>query len=663
MPLPNPPRTLFGRLIEPRADVHGPEERSRARFLAALLLLLPLVAAVGVSVQVFVDPTLLRASLIQIPAVGFGLVLQRVARTPKWRVALGLTMVIVVISTLGGYFARPESEMVLANLIVPAILATALLTTREAVIVALAMYGCAVVVGLHFLPEFGVGWFAGVLVTMSVLLFLEVLATMHRVRLERDRQRDLADREAVSRRLLEASFGGLAVVSGGVIQEVNRGFATLFGEEPDALIGRPLDAFLPHDAPVGSLDGEGRKEVAARRSDGSFVPVAVVTRADSNPDGSSHVVGVQDLTEREAVRARLHQADRMAAMGQLAAGVAHEINNPLTWIIGNLERVVGEVDDEHRKSVEQAIEGARRVRRIARDLNMFARDRDGPTVGVDVVEVVRSAVNMVRHDLQHNGFLHEDYGEAPSVDGDPTRLGQVCMNLLVNAAQAVADGAGTEVSVRVGTDARGWATFTVEDDGPGIPEALRARVFEPFFSTKADGTGLGLAISRTLVDELRGTLTLEPIAERGVRVHVALPPGTLPLPPREDTGEATRPSSRRARILVVDDEPAICELLQAALGEHHVETATSGELGLERALAETWDVVLCDLMMPAVTGMDLFETLRAQHPGREARVIFLTGGAFTPRARAFLDEIDNPVLQKPFRLAKVRDTVAALIDA
>jgi len=658
---------LLGRLVEPHAEVRAPHERRQARFLATVLLILPLVALAGVIVQVSAQPDLLLPGLEDLPSFLIGFAGYVVARTRRWRAAVPLVMAIVVVDTILAVLAAPGNPIHYVYLVIPVLLGSVFLGRRGMIVTSLLVEGLALGLAVTQIRALGLPDFLAAMVALVVLQSVVILTSLHRFGVEQDRRQDLAARESLARGLLEASFGGLAVVRDGAIRETNRGFADIFGGRADDLVDMPIDRLLPEPVLAGDGAEAGPRELLGRRLDGSFVPVAVVARANDELLQDDQVVAVQDLSDREAQRARTHQADRLASMGRIAAGVAHEINNPLTWIVGNLERILPEVDSDARKLVDQAIDGARRVQQITLDLGTFAREREGPVVGLDLTDVVRSSLNMVRHDIEHVATLEEVYGSAPPVDADPTRIGQVCLNLLLNAAQAVTEGGGTCVRVEVGTTPEGWAFVEVRDDGPGIPEEIQARVFEPFFTTRPEGTGLGLAISRSLIVDLDGEMVLESAPGRGTSIGFRLPAGELPTgpeePPSSERSTKVDGAETSARILVIDDEPAICELLQAALARHEVHVATNGEEGRRLALEEPWDLVLCDLMMPAVNGMEIHAALAATVPGRERCLVFLTGGAFTPKARDFLDAVDNPVLHKPFRLAAVRDLVARLLEA
>jgi CheY-like chemotaxis protein len=261
----------------------------------------------------------------------------------------------------------------------------------------------------------------------------------------------------------------------------------------------------------------------------------------------------------------------------------------------------------------------------------------------------------------------EDLGEVPRVEAADFQLGQVFLNLLVNAAHAVGDGDPTRHTVRVSmrTAPNGWAVVEVADSGSGIPLELRSRIFEPFFTTKplGQGTGLGLSVCHGIVTGLGGRIEVESAPGRGSTFRVLLPPAAATVAPPVP---APRPrlDGARARLLVVDDEQLIGSTIRRLLSAHEVVALTDPREALARLIGgEHFDLVLCDLMMPQLSGMDLHDAVAAARPELARRMVFMTGGAFTDRARQFLEQAGNPQLTKPFAPQDLRDQVRAWLAA
>ena len=400
--------------------------------------------------------------------------------------------------------------------------------------------------------------------------------------------------------------------------------------------------------------------------------------------------------ERSKIQEQLVISDRMASVGTLAAGVAHEINNPLAAIMANLDfaaqnvakltqdvcanragtggtesstGAMGWIETRLRELEEplrDARESADRVRIIVRDLRIFSRSEEDRTGPVDVRRVIESSLRMAWNEIRHRARLIKEYGDVPQVEGNEGRLGQVFLNIIMNAAQAIPEGHAERNEIRIVTKQHddGRVVVEVRDTGAGMPEALIARIFDPFFTTKAigEGTGLGLAICHRIITTLGGELVVESQVGRGSVFRIILPVA-------KDT--ATEPPStpqlvvvgRRGRILVVDDEVMMGNAVRRVLSsEHDVLAVTSGGDALGRvAKGERFDVILCDLMMPDVSGMDLHAEIVRLAPEQSERMVFMTGGAFTSRAREFLDAVRNPRVEKPIDAGGLRALIHGML--
>lgn len=382
----------------------------------------------------------------------------------------------------------------------------------------------------------------------------------------------------------------------------------------------------------------------------------------------------RDVTVEKATSEQLMISDRMASVGTLASGVAHEINNPLASVMANvhlaaldaasLAKSIGSTPelDQLREGLHDAAESAERIRNIVRDLRIFSRSEEEKTGPVDVQRVMESTLRMAYNEIRHRARLVKVYGKVAPVEASESRLGQAFLNLIVNAAQAITEGRTESNEIRISTSTRedGHVVVEIADTGPGMPPEILARVFTPFFTTKAAGvgTGLGLSISRQIVTGFGGSIEVKSEPGKGTLVRVALPPNVSAAATGAPAHAHATPC-RRGRILVVDDDPMIAKVVERTLsGEHYVTTMQGGALALDRVRAgERFDVILCDLMMPEVTGMDFHAHLVQIDRDQAERIIFVTGGAFTPRARGFLNEVSNLRIEKPFDLMQLRALV------
>ncbi|HLV65815.1 MAG TPA: ATP-binding protein [Polyangiaceae bacterium] len=395
-----------------------------------------------------------------------------------------------------------------------------------------------------------------------------------------------------------------------------------------------------------------------------------ITRADL--DGRLlAAVFVRDASEQARAEERLARADRLASLGQLAAGVAHEVNNPLACVLGNLdiatERLtaapdsaenLGERRSEIAEAVANAKEGAERVRRIVRELMAFSKPEVEGREVVNVESVLDSTVKLAWNEIRHRARLLKRYSGVSLVRGDEARIGQVFLNLIMNAAYALEARTNADAEIALATSEEGdRVVVEISDTGAGIADEDLPHVFEPFFTTKAagKGMGLGLAICQSIVLAHGGNIAVESRRGGGSTFRVALPRARAGAAVPAPSVEVERPRTTGARILVVDDEPLLGQTLSFAFrGKHEVIVAVSGREALARlAVDSRYDLVLCDLMMPDVSGQNVFEAVRRDHPELLSRFVFMTGGAFTERAQEFLEQHSGRTIEKPFSMTEI----------
>jgi len=482
---------------------------------------------------------------------------------------------------------------------------------------------------------------------------------------------------------------------GSAFVEVNESCARLFGYTREEMLWRTPNELNLFETPIeqdrlGALfreHGMLRGVESRVRTKSGEVRHVLVFVGLAEYGGTPHIVSMfPDVTERKQMQARLLLSDRMASVGTLAAGVAHEINNPLAYVTANLGYVHEELTRHQEvppapatlKSVcaalSEALHGADRVQTIVGDLKTFSREtretQQDPIRAVDVKKVMESTLNLAAAEIRHRARVVKDYGQVPPVRGNDSRLGQVFLNLLVNAAQAIpADGDADHHEIRLVTRMApsGHVSVEVTDTGAGIAPELMGRIFDPFFTTKpvGVGTGLGLSICHNLISAMGGELHVHSDLGRGTTFQVLLQVASTPL--EEAAPEQPKPvtlGGPRGRVLVIDDEPMLCSAVERILRPHHdvVLTTLAAEALPRLEAGEQFDLILCDLMMPRMTGMDFHAALQRLRPDLTGRVIFLTGGAFTQQAKAFLERVPNRRVEKPFNsralLAVTREVLA-----
>jgi PAS domain S-box-containing protein len=503
---------------------------------------------------------------------------------------------------------------------------------------------------------------------------------------------ELQRSEARFRALIEDFPHAIFVHRDGRFVYVNPSALRYLGHDSaDRMVGQSMLGFV-HQDERAELDQRATSVMAGQQTDSDLHGARVwrLLRADGTHakaelvlirvlfDGAPALLTVaRDVSVELDAKARLLLSDRRVAVGTLSAGVAHEINNPLAYVLSNVGYASEELTRRARdpkvaevlagtldgvlEALRDAREGARRVDAIVKDLQSFSRADDGQRGPVDVRRVVQLAANLAENEVRHRARLIVVHGDVPPVDANEARLSEVFLNLLQNAAHAIPDGADTKNEIRIASTVEGQRVVVrVTDSGTGIPPEILGRVFDPFFTTKPVdvGTGLGLFVSRNIIHALGGELTIESRRDVGTTVTVSLPALTT------TTRAATLgppASSRRGRVMVIDDEPMVGSSLSRNLIKHHdVVALTSAREALDLITAgERFDVIFCDLMMPGMTGMDFYEELSSRFPALLPSIIFFTGGAFTPRASAFLARVPNTQLEKPAEM----ETIRKLLDA
>jgi PAS domain S-box-containing protein len=486
----------------------------------------------------------------------------------------------------------------------------------------------------------------------------------------------------------------------GSIVLVNAHLERIFGYGRDELVGQCVERLIPsryrerHAAhrhgffasPASRAMGAGR-DLNGLRKDGSEVPIEI----GLNPlviHGETFVLGsVVDITQRReqereqrALERRVERAERIASVGTMAAGIAHEVNNPLAAIVGNLafvreELVLAKQDVANHPEVSKRIEdclgalvdageAAERVQRIGETMRWFSHKSSGRTRVIDLRDAVEGVLAFAENTLRHKAKLVRAYGEAPPVEMDESQLSQVLTNLLANAADAIVDGRQAHNEIRIVTraDDVGRAVVEIHDTGRGIAKSDLTRVFDPFYTTKGvgGGMGLGLALCHAFVTSAGGDIDV--VSSPGATMFRVTLPAARPKAVEPSTVAVSR-SSRRAKVLVLDDDATIAAAVVRVLRGHDVTVEHDARAALAKIESgATFDVFLCDLMMPNISGIEVYDVLETIDRELASRMVFLTGGAVSPEASAFLARTDLRVVFKPFDPEALRALVVEVAD-
>jgi PAS domain S-box-containing protein len=460
----------------------------------------------------------------------------------------------------------------------------------------------------------------------------------------------------------------------------NRALIEVFGfDGQDEVVGKPLlSLFDETSVPVARarlLGPSGEVvpalEVQARRRDGALLTLELTRPQVVLFGGAPAGLAVaRDVGERVRMQRQLIVSDRLASLGVLAAGVAHEINNPLACALGGLEvanmELAGRETPRLCEALEVMGEGMDRVRTIVRDLRTLGQSDDAQVIAVDVNAALESTITLVAKTLARRARVERDYRSVPHARANPARLGQVLLNLVLNAIDAIPVGAPGDNIIRIETsrDAEGRVVIEISDSGPGIPSDVLGRMFDPFFTTKpvGQGTGLGLAICHRIVTELGGKISVDSALGVGTTLRVALPAVDTITKSPDDMEREKGIAAKKLRVLLVDDEQRILKILRMVLMRHHVTTATNVDEALARIAQEpAFDVVVSDVMMPGRSGVDFFAALQKLEPELCDRFLFITAGALGSDTTLEIARTKRPCLDKPFNGKELQVAIEAIL--
>ncbi len=451
-------------------------------------------------------------------------------------------------------------------------------------------------------------------------------------------------------RAVESSGDGILITDQrGRVAYANKALIRMLGYSSDEVVGRHASelAVGQQEWAAGvaeSVKSSGwRGEALARRKDGNEFPALVDVTLIREDDGSigGAVAIVRDVTEEKKLQEQLRRVDRLAAIGEMGAGIAHEVNNALSVISAHTSIAADADADQLKTALSRVDEQSRRIAEIVRGVLGFAQPHAPQRRPVDLVEIAQRTLDMIGPDVvSRQARVETEFDtDLPKVQADPQQIQQVLLNLLKNAVQATTESSELELRVEV----RGVGDqllVHVTDNGPGIEAEVRERIFDPFFSTKEKGSGLGLSVSYAIAQAHSGDLRVESEPGAGTTFTLALPMDQVEVPSGEGRGE---------HVLLVDDDPDVAEALEMMLNAEGVEVkhVFSGDEAYQVIDNRDWDAVFLDVRLPGKSGPQIFADLTESHPALAQRVVFVTGGIWRSGSPLRNELPDRPILAKP----------------
>ena len=420
-----------------------------------------------------------------------------------------------------------------------------------------------------------------------------------------------------------------------------------------ALVREVLETGKPKGQQEYALDGDGRRYLVAQ----------VTSLA---PGGRGAVVVIRDATEERLMHERLLQSEKMASVGQLVSGVAHELNNPLTGVMGFAQLLLTrDLDERSHREVETIYGEAERASKIVQNLLSFARRRKAHNEMTSLNTLVERVLELRSYDLSVRNIQLELALDAklPATMADPDQMQQVFFNIITNAEQAMLSGRGDgKLTVR-SSASRGHVRVSFADDGPGLSKETLRRIFDPFFTTKqaGEGTGLGLTIAYGIIEEHHGRIEVDSRPGHGATFTVELPIVQSDAAPgdKEDEPPPLRATGEPKRILVVDDEKSILDLVEGILTQdgHRVDVASQGDEALDYVSEREYDLIITDIRMPGIDGRECYRRVREMNRNLARTMVFITGDTVGVETRQFLQRVSNTCLVKPFKMRELREAV------
>jgi two-component system NtrC family sensor kinase len=478
-------------------------------------------------------------------------------------------------------------------------------------------------------------------------------------------RRNLEDSELRFRSIFEnAAVGIIELDEGRRIERTNRQFTRMLGYEVDALVGLPLDSLI-HGDDI-DLDKNLLASLIADEIPTYVVQKRFIRREREIMYGSVTVSAVRELDHSGNL---ILVVQRVAALGSMLAGVAHELNNPLAVVMAQTELLAETADNqETRNRAEKILKPVERCARIVRTFLTLARQRDTRKAYINIEDVISDARELLEYQFRTNNIevLVNIAPGFPEIWGDSAQISQVLMNLLINSQQALMEiEQDRSIAIEVVMKKEQTITIIVSDNGPGVPVAIQDRIFEPFFTTKPEGqgTGLGLSYCQSVAEGHGGTIEIEKSGQIGTSIRFEIPTGGDQVESDKENHLEGDVSGASLRILVVDDETSLLDSIVEQMVQlgHAADGYSNARQAIEIVMTDVYDIILTDIRMPDLDGPAFYAEVVAKNPQLRDRFIFITGDSLNQRASEFIKNTNAPCLDKPFRISDLNEAITEVV--
>ena len=646
---------VLTQLTKPHPTIVNPINKKVAQFIAGYHLLTAPLAPLALSVARYSNPDFQPSFEWAIAVTSIALVNYFIARS-RWfyfgfHLQIYSSFAIILYTTI----LIPERQSIHLCFLVPTLLAAMLVSFRSVLFIAGLTVCSLLALSLYLPPEYH-QQLVGSTFVLLVLSGLVIVIRQHRNSLEDLRIKQIQIQKDKYLSLIDKTFDGTASLQQGKLQSVSAGFAAIFNLQPADMEGRPPSDIIPEALLVQSKQGVIQQKTITLPSN-EQKHLQVVQEWHSSDEG---IIAIRDITKIQEQQTQKVIMDRLMASGTLAAGVAHELNTPLMVAMNQTQKSIEEHNGKGPNNIYKRLlitqNVLEKIGLILNDLKWFIEQKESHVVNIS--QVIQNTIQLAKHRIQDQADILLQMNAEATINISESQLSQVMIILLLNAAESKKDNLERcTINVVTKEKENGMIEISVSDNGTGIPPGKLDRIFEPFFTTKQKGTGLGLAICQSLISKSNGTIAVESNLEEGSTFRIQIPTVARTKKPVKKVLQHLTPP--QATILIVDDDPHLLEVIQEMLSPYNTHVAKNIETAIKAVSKRDFDCLICDVIMPSGGAIDLYESLLSSGNKIAQNFIFMTGGIVDQKVQRYIDNLQLPVLCKPFGQKELHETVLA----